>query len=180
MLRLARLPRLYRLVRLLRMVKMLRVLKNSRLITDIVELLQVNPASTRLTKILFSVLYLVHVFACIWYYVAMFNGKYDCWVDQMGLWDEAPLYKYLISVYWAFQTVTTVGFGDIGIYYHEEYVLSILWMLFGVSVYTLTIGNVSSIIANIDSKAFFLSQKLQTLQTYSLKIGLPPETAVRI
>ena len=39
------------------MVKMLRVLKNSRLITDIVELLQVNPASTRLTKILFSVLY---------------------------------------------------------------------------------------------------------------------------
>ena len=50
-----------------------------------------------------------------------------------------------------------MGFGDIGIYYHEEYVLSILWMLFGVSVYTLTIGNVSSIIANIDSKAFFLS-----------------------
>ena len=53
-------------------------------------------------------------------------------------------------------------------------------MLFGVSVYTLTIGNVSSIIANSDSKAFDLSQKLQTLQTYALKIGLPPETAVRI
>ena len=73
-----------------------------------------------------------------------------------------------------------MGFGDISIYHHEEYVLSILWMLFGVSVYTLTIGNVSSIIASIDSKAFFLSQKLQTLQTYALKIGLPPETAVRI
>ena len=73
-----------------------------------------------------------------------------------------------------------MGFGDISIYHHEEYILSILWMLFGVSVYTLTIGNVSSIIASIDSKAFFLSQKLQTLQTYALKIGLPPETAVRI
>lgn len=53
-------------------------------------------------------------------------------------------------------------------------------MLFGVSAYTLTVGNVSSIIASLDSKAFFLSQKLQTLQTYALKIGLPPETAVRI
>lgn len=50
-----------------------------------------------------------------------------------------------------------MGFGDISIYHHEEYILSILWMLFGVSVYTLTIGNVSSIIASIDSKAFFLS-----------------------
>ena len=38
-LRLARLPRLYRLVRLVRMIKMLRVLKNSRVITDLIELL---------------------------------------------------------------------------------------------------------------------------------------------
>ena len=58
--------------------------------------------------------------------------------------------------------------------------MSIIWMLFGVSVYTLTIGTVSSIIANLDEKAFFLSTKLQTLQTYALKIGLPPETALRI
>ena len=90
------------------------------------------------------------------------------------------MYQYMVSVYWAFQTVTTVGFGDIGISLLEEYILSIIWMLFGVSVYTLTIGNVSSIIASLDSKAYFLSQKLQTLQTYALKIGLPPETAVRI
>lgn len=98
----------------------------------------------------------------------------------MNLWNEPAMYKYLISVYWAFQTVTTVGFGDIAIYHQEEYILSIIWMLFGVSVYTLTIGNVSSIIANIDKQAFVLSEKLQTLQSYSLKIGLPPETAVRI
>ena len=101
-LRLARLPRLYRLVRLLRMIKMLRVLKNSRIITEAIELLQVNPALTRLTKILFGVLYLVHIFACIWFFVANFNSKYDCWVDQLGLWDEPGPYKYMVSVYWAF------------------------------------------------------------------------------
>ena len=156
-LRLARLPRLYRLVRLLRMVKMLRVLKNQRVITDLIELLQVNPALTRLTKILAGVLYLVHIFACLWFFVANFEKKYDNWVDQMGLWDEASTYKYLVSVYWAFQTVTTVGFGDIAIKHLEEYILCIIWMLFGVSVYTLTIGNVSSIIASIDKKASDLS-----------------------
>ena len=53
-------------------------------------------------------------------------------------------------------------------------------MIFGVSVYTLTIGNVSSIIASIDTKAFFLSQKLQTLHQYAIRIGLPTEMAIRI
>lgn len=145
------------------MVKMLKVLKNSRAVSDIIELFQVNPAMTRLLKILFGVLYLVHVFACVWFFVANFSQKPDSWAGSLDLWDKAPMFKYTVSVYWAFQTVTTVGFGDIGIAHIEEYILSILWMLFGVSVYTLTIGNVSSIIATLDSKAFFLSQKLQTL-----------------
>mmetsp|Transcript_32070 Transcript_32070/g.42518 ORF Transcript_32070/g.42518 Transcript_32070/m.42518 type:complete len:165 (+) Transcript_32070:241-735(+) len=164
----------------MRLFKMLRLLKNSRLIADLIELVQVNASVTRLLKTLFGVLYLVHLFACIWFFTATWSRKYDSWADMMGLWDEEPQWKYLISVYWAFQTVTTVGFGDIGITHLEEYVLSILWILFGVAFYTLTIGNVSSIIANADEKAFYLSKKLETLQSYALKIGLPPETALRI
>lgn len=84
------------------MVKMLRVLKNSRIISDLIELLQVNPAVTRLLKTLFGVLYLVHIFACIWFFVANFTKEYGNWVDGMGLWGEPPEYQYLVSIYWAF------------------------------------------------------------------------------
>lgn len=178
--RLARLPRLYRLIRLMRLVKMLRLLKNSRLINDLIELVQVNASVTRLLKILFGMFYLVHVFACIWFFVASFTRKYDTWADQMDLWSETSEWKYLVSIYWALQSVTTVGFGDIAIYHHEEYVLSIMWMLFGVAVYTLTIGNVTSIVQKFDEKSSKLAKKLEILQTYALKIGLPPETAFRI
>jgi len=110
-----------------------------------------------LLKTLFGVFYLVHLFACIWFFIAGFTRKYDSWVDMMGLWDEPSSFKYLVSIYWALQTVTTVGFGDIGITHIEEYLLVIFWMLFGVSVYTFTIGIVSSIIASIDQKAYILS-----------------------
>ena len=155
--RLLRLPRLYRLVRLLRLVKMLRVFKNSNLIMGLIDAVHVTPAVTRLMKTLFGVVYLVHLFACIWFFTAGFTRKYDSWVDMLGLWDEPANFKYLVSVYWAFQTVTTVGFGDIGITHLEEYLLVVFWMLFGVSVYTFTIGIVSSIIASIDQKAYILS-----------------------
>ena len=98
----------------------------------------------------------------------------------MDLWDEPAYWKYMISVYWALQTVTTVGFGDIGIKHRDEYVLAIIWMLFGVSIYMLFIGNVSNIIANIDSKAFELSQKIEILTAITIKIDMPPATAIRI
>ena len=49
------------------------------------------------------------------------------------------------------QTITTVGFGDIGIGLLEEYILALGWMVFGVSIYTICIGNVSTVIAAIDT-----------------------------
>ena len=59
------------------------------------------------------------------------------------------------------QTITTVGFGDIGIGLLEEYILALIWMVFGVSIYTITIGSVSTLIANSDIKAALLSAKIQ-------------------
>ena len=53
-------------------------------------------------------------------------------------------------------------------------------MVFGVSIYTICISNVSSIIATTDTKRAILQHKFQTLQQYSLRIGLQSETAFRI
>jgi len=48
-----------------------------------------------------------------------------------------------------------------------EFVLSLFWMIFGVAVYSFTVGNISSIIANMDTKVAILSSKLQTLNAYA-------------
>ena len=37
---------------------------------------------------------------------------YNTWVGKRDLVDSSIGYKYLNSFYWAFQTVTTVGYGD--------------------------------------------------------------------
>jgi len=53
-------------------------------------------------------------------------------------------------------------------------------MIVGVNVYSITIGNVSSIISTMDSKAAVLNQKLATLNDYSLKFNLPQNTQMKI
>jgi hypothetical protein len=51
-------------------------------------------------------------------------------------------------MHWATQTVTTVGYGDVGATTEQEILLSFIWMLVGVAFYSFIIGNFSSIITS--------------------------------
>jgi hypothetical protein len=56
-------------------------------------------------------------------------------------------------MYWAFQTITTVGYGDMVILILQEYFIAIIWMFAGASYYSYTVGAVAGIIANMDQKS---------------------------
>jgi hypothetical protein len=57
-------------------------------------------------------------------------------VRKADLIDADPATQYLRSYYWAYQTLTSVGFGDISSLsnYMIEEPMAIIWMLFGVGV----------------------------------------------
>jgi len=54
-----------------------------------------------------------------------------------------------------FQTLTTVGYGIPSVTLAER-CIALLWMFFGVGFYSFTIGNLATIISNIDIKASHL------------------------
>ena len=149
------------------MFKMLRILRNNEALSTFIELLQVNATASRLLKlVVIYFLYPVHIMACLWFYVASFNGDPDNWAEGLGLFAMDWHMQYIVSFYWSMQTITTVGFGDIGIGLLEEYQLALIWMAFGVSIYTICIGNVSTIIATMDTKAAVLNNKLTVLSDF--------------
>ena len=73
-----------------------------------------------------------------------FKGRTEAH-ESTGLWD-----KYAISLYWAFTTVTTVGFGDIVGTTSTEYMVVLFGMLVGASVFGYVIGNVTAIMETFD------------------------------
>lgn len=95
---------------------------------------------------------------------------------------DSSMYKYLVSVYWAFQSVTTVGYGDHswGNGLIHEYVIATFWMFTGSFIYTLAVGNVSSMIAQADSKAAVLSKQMKVLTNLAQRIDLSNDTLERI
>ena len=112
-LRLARIPRIYRIFRVFRLFKLLRVFKTGKF-GNMGKLLKLGNSVKQIGQIIGSILFLTHITGCFWFFQAKFNFFPDnCWVVQKEKLYETPFKQYIISFYWAFQTLTTVGFGDI-------------------------------------------------------------------
>ena len=151
MVRLARLPRLYRLIRILRMLKMLRVFRKSSSFKEWMNSLNISVGVIRMMNITLIQFIMVHLMACFWYMAATFEDNINnTWVGGRGIVDRSSGYKYINSFYWAFQTVTTVGYGDFGIATDAEYVLAFFWMIVGCNIYAFSIGFMTSIISTMD------------------------------
>ena len=175
--RLARLPRLYRLIRILRMIKMLRIFRKSSQFKEWINSLNVSVGLIRMMNMLSLMFFLVHLMACFWFMAATLEENlFDTWVGGRDVVDSEKNYQYFNAFYWAFQTVTTVGYGDFSVSTTTEYILALIWMVVGVNFYSFTIGNVSSIIASMDQKSAILNSKLSTLSDYSAKYNLPVST----
>lgn len=135
----------------------------------------------RMFNMLGLMFFMVHLMACFWFMAATLEDNlFKTWVGVKELVDEDISKQYFNAFYWAFQTVTTVGYGDFTVQTTTEYILALIWMIIGVNFYSFTIGNVSSIIAGMDSKAAILNSKLNTLNEYSAKYNLPLSTQTKI
>jgi K+-transporting ATPase A subunit len=155
---------------------MFNLLKSNASFKKLQEAMKVNSGIQRMITVAMSLLFMVHMMACMWYLIASFEEfDYTSWVFAINLQDKENSYQYLVSVYWAIQTITTVGYGDVTPISLSEKVAALLWMIIGVGFYSFTIGNLSSIISNIDVKAAHLQQKLNILSEFSKRTKLPED-----
>ena len=143
--------------------------------------IKMTHAFTRMVKGMVSAVLMTHLFACIWFFTARMNSFSDLtWVVRKGLINHEPFDQYLWALYWATQTITTVGYGDIPAKTNSEMILSFIWMLVGVGFYSFIIGNFSSFVQGRSRQQMDIQYRVKGLSELARKAQIPFETSKKI
>ena len=89
-----------------------------------------------------------NLFGCLWFYTAALtpitSADYPVtWLQMSGLGSDSFYTQWVTSMYWAFTTLTTTGYGDIAANTNPERSLVIIATLIGVTLNAIIIGQVS-------------------------------------
>ena len=79
-------------------------------------------------------------------------GTYQTWIHAEGLLTAPLSNQYVASIYWAFATMSTAGYGDVSAVNNTERVTSILCMVFGVTIFGYTLLRVSFVLIDGDPR----------------------------
>lgn len=172
----ARTLKLVRTVRLVRLAKIVKILSRSSFSEDIALFHVVPPAVINICKLLFEVWFVAHVISCFWYLFASFDPRGSWWLAA-GLQQEPNSSHvsehYLAALYWAFTTMTTVGYGDIVPSTHIERVYAIFVMILGATTFGYIAGSVAAMLDNVHVGKARRRAKIDNLKNFMRERHLP-------
>ena len=198
-----KLAKLARLGRAARLLKILRLVRFKKLIDKYEEELY-SVGAFRLLKLLMGILILSHWLACAWYFFGTFYAPDYIHYRKMGK-DPPPsgtpgwvenifghadygstestgglTERYVASVYYAFMTLTTVGYGDIVPTNVAERVYACVAMLLGGFMFGMIVGSLGEIIRKSNPGDSARTKKMGLIHAFLHDTKVPRTLSLQI
>jgi len=192
--KIGRIALILKIVRVARLVKLLRLVRLISLMTQWENSSTYWTAALRALKLLTVVFISAHIAACFFvgvanYYRSSFDRSYEnyygyhqsSWVVRFQYtWELNQSEQYLRSLYWAFTTLATVGYGDITPLLPLEIILTIFVQICGSSLFGYIIGNVASLITRDDETQLLIKGKIKSVSHYIRYRNFPEDISKKI
>lgn len=97
------------------------------------------------------------------------------WLELYDMRRGTNVEKYVAAVYWAFSTLTTVGYGDIKASTNDERRFAMIVMLTGVSWYAYIVSTTSSIMATFEWESNRIRERMLKVSGFLRENKLPED-----
>ncbi|EWS75470.1 cation channel family protein (macronuclear) [Tetrahymena thermophila SB210] len=130
-----------------------------------------------LLYLLAQVMYLAHLFTCLWNYVGLLQMKQnEGWIVYYNFQTESVTTRYIQIFYYAIVTMTTIGYGDFTAQTHLEKFLMIFVAFFSCGIFGYTINSIGNILYDIKQKRDLYLQEIAKINKYfkqnNVELGL--------
>ena len=121
----------------------------------------------RLAFFVYWLLLTAHWLACGW----LALGGNTTLADQVVVYGFR---RYLRALYWSVTTLSTIGYGDLTPATDRQIAFTMVVMFLGVAIYGYVIGNVASLLANIDLAKRHYLEHMERLGAFMRYRNIPP------
>jgi len=197
--------KVFRAVRVLRLLKLVRLLRGSRIFHRWEVRLSINYAMLSIANICVILLFVCHLFACVWGLQASFDPL-NSWLgvkeycvayseavdgacpaghtcdDGEGWSCAGPQEQYVYALYWAIATVTSIGYGDVvatPLQFNEQMVCVIM-MFTGSLLYAYLVGSFCGLAANLAPDVVSFRHDLTDLNRFLTQNNIPHQLRFRL
>jgi len=178
---------LLRALRLTRLLRLFRVTKIRRILEDNQSAWALNNTNySRSIRIAITLFIMAHLLGSTWHGMSLLKKDMaKTWIAVLIAANNKNVVikiatKYISSVYFAFTTMTTVGYGDILPITDYERLCAIAMMLFGGMIFGFVVGNVTAIIQNFNPVETHYREKMQEVKAYMRNRRIPRHLFRRI
>lgn len=169
-----------RAIRILRLLKLLRMIRSSRIIKRWENHYSINYAMMGLIQYMVFILLCTHWFACAYHLVAYIQGiGTDTWIDQQDTEVDTNWQVYILSISWAAQTISSIGYGDALATTTTERICVICLMFVGSTIFAFALGEISYAVQQCGMKEDRYHSTIDGVNLFTEEIDLPTDLRSR-
>jgi len=131
----------------------------------------------RIVRLLGTFVVMAHVIACLFFTIGrMQDGESvtgGTWLEEYNLHGQPVTFQYISSLYWAFATLGTVGYGDLSASSVLERCFAIGTMFTGAIVYATIFGTFTNLIQEKDRNKILYNEKVAHIKEFARANELP-------